>query len=313
MVSTFFLGFLISRVKFCTLNLLSKKGTVGIIFLFSGGLSVAWVQAAFSYQLNDSTAIKASLPTMYTFLGGLMFGLGMTVNGACEISTINRIANGELYRVASVLGWLIVIFIFPESSFLIDEGKDINVSYFYRNLLSLFIFVLIISYLLDLNGLDDLKSHYHWISIYIIALLIAAPTAYDPSWVPTLYFNDIAQGFNVDFGHLPSFGASVLFLSLIVGMFISSLVKENFSFDYGSINQWIKCFLGGLTMGFGADIASGGNIIQVHGGLPNLSPSSIVFVFSMLVGILIGIKFFALHKWGNYSVSAKAANKRKPL
>jgi hypothetical protein len=39
-------------------------------------------------------------------LGGLIFGVGAAINGACSISTATRLASGDLRMLLTMIGWL---------------------------------------------------------------------------------------------------------------------------------------------------------------------------------------------------------------
>ena len=104
-----FLGYLAQTTGLCMVRGVRewKAGNKEFLLaiVFSGVL--AWVAAFFS----DITDIKFNFQTYalsgWFVFGGLIFGLGAALNKSCGVSTLSRLARGDVRMIATILGWLV--------------------------------------------------------------------------------------------------------------------------------------------------------------------------------------------------------------
>ena len=85
-----------------------------------------------------------------------------------------------------------------------------------------------------------------------------------------------------------------LFLALIAGVLISSLLNQRFALAWRPQSVWHGYFWGGSMMGAGAALIPGGNDVILLNAIPGMSPHAVPAYAAMLVGVLIGLLFV---KW----------------
>jgi len=107
-VSIFALGYLAQTTGLCMVRGV-KQATAGkpmflIAILFSGTL--AWIAMGIGERIPVEGRVQAYWPSIYSFIGGMLFGVGASVNGGCGVSTVSRLARGELVMTSTIFGWL---------------------------------------------------------------------------------------------------------------------------------------------------------------------------------------------------------------
>jgi len=82
-------------------------------------------------------------------------------------------------------------------------------------------------------------------------------------------------------------------LGIIVGAALAMLSAGLFKFDFDFSAKDVSLYIfGGLLMGFGARLAGGCNIGALYSGIANLSLSGWLFMASLCVGGILGLKMF---------------------
>lgn len=111
------LGFASHRASLCTVKAVAEILTSGTAYMLSSfAKSAAWATAISGAILLFTSASGATVlertPHVFALAGGFMFGVGAAVNGGCSLSTLQRLADGDLTMlgtlagfIAGVLGW----------------------------------------------------------------------------------------------------------------------------------------------------------------------------------------------------------------
>jgi hypothetical protein len=68
-------------------------------------------------------------------------------------------------------------------------------------------------------------------------------------------------------------------------MFVSTLQRGGFRFDWTPRRAWLRNIFGGVLMGIGVALAPGGNDALVLYGIPSLSPHALPAFLAMAAGI----------------------------
>src|ERR1700676_1797320 len=94
------LGFAAHRASICTVRAVAEVMSSGTGHILLGiGKSVLWLSAitipVFLLMPSASAALGGWKLTGAAVLGGLVFGVGAAINGACAFSTMARLADGE--------------------------------------------------------------------------------------------------------------------------------------------------------------------------------------------------------------------------
>src|SRR5262249_32220395 len=104
------LGFAAHRASVCTVRAIAEitSSRAGYM-LASIGKSVLWVVAVtlpFFWLMPAAGISLSGWPlTSSALLGGFLFGVGAAVNGACAVSTMARLVDGEGGMLMTVFGF----------------------------------------------------------------------------------------------------------------------------------------------------------------------------------------------------------------
>ena len=216
-------------------------------------------------------------------MGGLLFGAGAAFNDGCGVSTISKLARGQLAMVATIfgwlLGWLLEVAFFPSfqlPAFRIEQNFHFAV-----------LIALSVSVLAFITRLDS-QNRKIWFSMMGIGLIAGVVFLYEPRWTPSGFLKDISLAVrNNSAGTWPSIERYLLITTLLGGMIIAALLSNSFKLELVSIRVILRHLLAGTLMGTGAAIAGGGNDSQLLLALPSLSPAGVTTVLSMVLGIYL--------------------------
>ena len=104
-----FVGFSSHRASLCTVKavaelLSSRRGFV----LASFAKATVWAAMVYGTLLFVFPATSGSFqvyePRMFALLGGFLFGIGAAINGGCSLSTLQRLADGDLWMLLTLAG-----------------------------------------------------------------------------------------------------------------------------------------------------------------------------------------------------------------
>lgn len=290
-----FLGYLAQTTGLCMVRGVRewKAGNKEFLLaiVFSGVL--AWVAAFFS----DITDIKFNFQTYalsgWFVFGGLIFGLGAALNKSCGVSTLSRLARGDVRMIATILGWLVGWVILAYWSPNIEEVKSSlpgKISYIPLVVITLTITVWAL--------IGDRKRKKLWFGMLGIGLLSGFIYLYQPRWPPSALLHQISAALiDGNESNWPSAEQYMFFLALLLGMFLAAWRTKKFIFIPSSFKYLTEHLLAGTLMGVGASIAMGGNSVQLLLALPTLSPSGFCAVAGMLLGIWGGHYVIKCFKW----------------
>lgn len=295
-ISTFLiasLGYLAQTTGLCLVRgvneALSGKPLFLLAILFSG--SMAWTSMLIGGYLDIDTPFISYEFSILAIIGGLLFGLGTAFNNGCGVSTISKLARGQLAMIFTITGWLVGWVLL--STFVPSHKATpyiIDPSWHYGVLIVTSILILLL--ITRLNK-DNKRI---WLSMLMIGLMAGLVFLSEPKWTPSSLLKDISFSlWDGDSHQWPDVTRFVLIGSLIFGMFVAAVKAKTFSFISTNFKDCCKHLTAGVLMGIGAAIASGGNDSQLLLGLPSLSPAGVTTVFFMLCGIALGRKMVRLN------------------
>jgi len=250
--------------------------------LFSG--SFAWLPL-----LLANFTIAHSMPlshqaTWFAAIGGLLFGFGAAANHGCGVSTVSRLARGEMVMLATILGWLTGWILLASFISTVESSVYVLPQHMYligATLLS----ILLVLALFRFNK----ENRRLWLSMLSIGMMASIVFLYERHWTPSGLLKDISLF--VWYGNerqWPSVERFALMLSLVLGMLIAAIFTRSFVFKWVTIRLVVRHLLAGTLMGMGAVLARGGNDTQLLLALPVFSPAGLVTVLFMLLGIYLG-------------------------
>ena len=109
------LGASAHRAGLCTVKAVTEIVTTGRAYILWSFLKASlWTTGILTLAAIFGAAVDlGQRPILASGIaGGLIFGLGAAVNGACSFSTLSRLADGHLVMLFTVLGWGIGIVLF---------------------------------------------------------------------------------------------------------------------------------------------------------------------------------------------------------
>jgi uncharacterized membrane protein YedE/YeeE len=103
------LGFAAHRASVCTVRAVAEVMSVRSASMFAGvGRTWLWIWAVafpFLWLVPAAASVNGWPLTAFAVLGGLAFGLGAALNGACAYSTMARLADGEGAMLVAIIGF----------------------------------------------------------------------------------------------------------------------------------------------------------------------------------------------------------------
>ena len=103
------LGYLAQVTGLCLVRGVAEAAAGKPLFLLAILLSgtFAWVSVLIAHLFDLSIPFISYKVTTMAIIGGLLFGLGAAFNNGCGVSTISKLARGQLAMLATLVGWLV--------------------------------------------------------------------------------------------------------------------------------------------------------------------------------------------------------------
>ena len=243
------------------------------------------------------------IPLAWAWAGGLLFGVGAAVNGGCSMSTLTRLADGDLGMAAALAGFLagVSTWIGVQAAGW-PMGLAPVVSPWLRwPRLAPWLLALLLAWALHRlyvlwqlsRGRRPIKAvllapTYHLsASAALMGLAAGLLYATQGAWSYTNYLR--TQVLNLlDAAPAPSMLHAVLVLALLAGMVVSAVQRGSFGWRWPrDAAGWLRHAGGGALMGSGASMVPGGNDTLLLGSLPTMTASALFSYLAMLAGIAL--------------------------
>lgn len=323
-------GAVANRTNFCTMGAVSDwvnmglKGRLGA-WVLAMGIAVAGAQIL---ELTGMVDIGSSIYRSTTFglggyiIGGLLFGIGMTLGGGCGQRTLVRVGTGNLKSVVVLLVLAITAYMtlrgilatvrvaaiepmgfdLAEQS-MSDQGlatvlagwTGLELTNALRWIVGLVVAAVLILWALSQKALRENSDNI--IAGVVIGLLIIASWLvtgligaddFDP--VPVEGMSFIAPTGNT-LSYLMTFtGATINFgiavvLGIIAGSFLYAVFTRSFAIEtFTNKQDMVNHLWGGLLMGFGGVLSLGCTVGQAISGISTLALGSFIAAISIIVG-----------------------------
>ncbi|MFC0173927.1 YeeE/YedE thiosulfate transporter family protein [Vibrio comitans] len=280
------LGYLAQTTGLCMVRGVKKVRSGSPMFLiaiiFSGTLS--WLSIGLIYVYTEQNLFTAYLPSWHFAVGGFLFGLGAAFNQGCGVSTISRLARGQLVMLATIAGWIIAWIAF--STWMVDvkpSRYEMPVMMQYGSLIIGSILLSILVFRLDKT------SRTLWLSMLSIGFMGGCIFVFEPHWTPSGLLKDVSFYVWSNGEHLwPSLERFMLIACLVLGMLLAAIATRSFHLEMAGAKRYFWHLGSGCLMGFGAVLAGRGNDTQLLVALPALSPAGAIAVSSIIAGIFAG-------------------------
>ncbi|MBI2311441.1 MAG: YeeE/YedE family protein [Betaproteobacteria bacterium] len=300
-----FLGFASHRASLCTVRAVAEiLSTRRAYLLWSFAKTVLWVMAVslaiMSLSPGRGPAFQSHAPTLAALAGGFLFGAGAAVNGGCSFSTLQRLADGEVWMLAALGGygagaaaWMEFAPAFgiapgpsatgagPEPGGWTPVALGLLWLWGAWELAQLWRARPRNAGLRQIVGADPYR-------LSAAALVIGASGGFlyslNDSWT---YTNTLrgAAAFLLGREGAPSAHQGWLLLALFLGMLLSSWQRSRIRLRSRPFREGLRHLAGGLMMGMGGAVIPGGNDTLILKGIPTFSPDALGMYLSLIAGI----------------------------
>ena len=309
LVLAFVLGFAAHRASICTVRAVAEVMHARTAYMAASiAKTVLWIVLAtlpFFWLLQPAGPYFGGWQiTVAAVLGGLLFGLGAGVNGACAYSTMTRLVDGDGRMALTVAGFAAGVFGFLEFAGRgwIDRPVpaptrvDLLVAWAPFLLVGLGVLAAVEAVRLWRSRptgarLRDLVCARQY-RLSTAALVIGLSGA-------AIYLLFGSAGYSTTFELVveaalgardwPAGARWLILLAVLAGMLASPIERRSFRPDRRPRRNWLRHLAGGALMGLGVALAPGGNDALVLYGLPTLSPHALPAFAAMAAGILAGL------------------------
>lgn len=238
----------------------------------------------------ESAATRLGLATI---AGGVLFGLGATLNDRCAISTISHLASGDGSMLVTLAGFAAGSLAMarlaaagtgfePAGTAMLTRPSAVGLA-----IVALcWIWVLLEARRLILGRGDARTRALARAAIALglgsgIVFVLHGPWAYSAA---------IVQAAGAPFGGpAPAPVALLLFAALLAGGWLSAWREGRFRLRWGVERRWQTHLAGGALMGCGAALVPGGNDAVLLNAVPLIAEHALPAYAAMLLGVALGL------------------------
>lgn len=299
------IGFAAHRASLCNVRAVAELMSAGTAhMLWSFGKAVLWtllVAGSLMLWLGVAHApVLARESVLITLLGSFVFGVGAAVNGGCSLSTLQRLADGNLSMlvtlaglVLGVAGGLLWLQHWPGAALV-----PVSIAWVQWPQTAAAVLLALWAWAAhQLHGLWRLDRQRPWherllapeyrlsASAALLGLGAGVLFAVQGAWTYTNFVrSEVAAGLGTSFA--PGMWHAVLVAGLLGGMLVSALQRRSFAWQAALAGQpWARRLAGGALMGVGGALVPGGNDTLLLSALPTLSVQAVAAYAAMLAGI----------------------------
>ncbi len=329
-------GFVANKTHFCVMGAISdvihmgSKGRLGA-WLLAMGIAVLGTQAlqlAGIIDVGESRYLGPNFMWLSYIVGGVLFGIGMTLAAGCGQRNLVRFGGGDLKAFVVLLvmgvsaymtlrglfGVVRINLVDPASVDLAELGlrdqsmvsavqslTGIDNGRLVRGLLTALIGGGLLAYALKQRALRESMDNI-LVGVVIGACVIAGWTVtgflgvddFDPVPVESMSFissSGNAVNYLMSFtGATINFGIALIF-GMVAGSFVYAVISRNFRIEtFSNRTQMVSHLVGGALMGFGGILSVGCTIGQGVTGISSLAMGSLLATVAIVFGSALTMK-----------------------
>jgi uncharacterized membrane protein YedE/YeeE len=303
------LGFAAHRASICTVRAVAEFTHSGTGYMFASIVkSALWVFAitipVFLLLPPTAAGLAGWQLTITAMFGGLLFGIGAGINGACAYATMARMVDGEIGMLLTVLGFALGVLVFVA---LLGAGtitRPVSAPSHVPDVMQVAPYI--VAVLLVLGLYEVVRVWRGRAPGATLRALVCAP-AYRLSTAALLmglaggliflvfgsvgYTTTFQQVVEAHAGTrpMPAYGRWIVVGAVLFGMFASTWQRGSFRIDWRPRWSWLRNIVGGILMGLGCALLPGGNDALILYGIPGLSPHALPAYAALLLGILVAL------------------------
>lgn len=299
------IGFAAHRASLCTVKAVTEVLTTGTFHvLASFAKAVVWASLVYGALLlvlpAPARGFTLHESRLLLIAGAFLFGVGAAINGGCSMSTLQKLADGDLRMLATLLafcaGALAWTAVYPGW----QPGAHVAEAVAWQTLGRTGDVMIVLALLWGIWELRRLwrsraRDRPWWrlpaaqayrLSTAAAVLGIIGGLLYGVkgAWSYTNYLRAHVESVYHQ-GVAPPLLHTLLFGALATGMAISALQRHSMRLRRCTLREVTPHACGGLLMGIGAGMVPGGNDTLMLVGLPTLSPWALAAYAALLAGI----------------------------
>lgn len=309
------IGFAAHRASLCNVRAVAEIMTSGTAHMLGSLMQAALWMALLAGGLSllagyPLPTVRMFAPATFALLGGWLFGIGAALNGGCSLSTLHRLADGELGMLGTLLGFAagVVLSAVGWSGWATGAGAPASaelmpVTTFWARwpefspwlLVALVLWALSRAAALGRLARASVKvsirqrvlaPHYH-LTVSAALMGLAGGVLYltQGAWSYTNHLRtSVLHSWMAS--DAPAASHSALVAALALGMVASAMQRGSVACRRPtSALSWLRHIAGGLLMGAGAAMVPGGNDTLLLNALPTLALQAVGAYAAMLGGI----------------------------
>jgi hypothetical protein len=298
------LGYAAHRASLCNVKaVLEVLGSGSGFMLASFAKAALWATMIYGTLIVLSPSLSVGFqtyePRSLVLLGGFIFGIGAAINGGCSLSTLQRLADGDLGMTLTLLGLGVGLLAWSTFDWQFAIAHAIRVPLIWRSMGHVAIAAVMLLWLLAALEVWRLWRTRPKISFWrlpaskvyrlstaamVIGTLGGLLNILLGSWTYTYYLRNAIYAAQRG-TELPREFLALLSAALIVGMIASAVQRRSFKLRWSGKREAWKRVAGGMVMGFGGALIPGGNDTIVLTGIPTLSGVALATYMALLLGI----------------------------
>lgn len=306
------IGFAAHRASLCNVRAVAEVISSGSAhMLWSLVQAVLWMAAlsgvlVLAFDLAPQP-VTARMPAAWAWAGGCVFGLGAAVNGGCSLSTLHRLADGELGMAATLGGFGLGVWSWLGIRAAGPAAELVPVASPWLRWTDLAPWALLALLAWVAWRLRDFARHARQAKCASWAERLLSPTypltvaamlmglaggwlyAVQGQWSYTGFLRNALLR-RWDATPAPSGLHAWLVSALVAGMALSAWQRGSLRWRRPARpRDWAHHVVGGILMGLGAAMVPGGNDTLLLGGLPVATATAVFAYLSLLLGIATGL------------------------
>jgi uncharacterized membrane protein YedE/YeeE len=221
-------------------------------------------------------------------VGGVLFGIGATVNRACVIGSVARLGSGEWAYLASPPGFYVGAFAMsrlPSPAPLTEEPIVLRAPEWLAWLVAALLLYRLLFYARQLRHAGAATQNRIWsprVAATVIGITFLTATEIAGKWTYTDLLSDLARGVTQRTGHHLMFG-----VALLAGAIVGGWTAKRLRYVKPDMMGVARSFIGSRMMGAGSALIPGGNDTLILVGIPLLWPYAWLAFASICVTILV--------------------------
>lgn len=299
-------GFAAHRASLCTVKAVTEVMSSGTAHMFGSFARAALWAAAVAGVVGLMGSVAPQAPVVwsssFSLAGAFVFGVGAALNGGCSLSTLQRLIDGELSMLATLVGLAAGVAL---GQALITSGgvsaQPVPVSPWTTRpawavvlLMGLILWCVREAFRLRRAALPSssiwarLDQPTYRPASAAVLMGVAAGTLYplQGAWTYTNFLRSEAGAW---FGAAlpPSDYHALLVASLLAGMLLSARQRNSFHVRTAPASVCLRSAFGGALMGIGVALIPGGNDTLLLAAIPALWPWALPTYLVLIGGVAV--------------------------